>query len=250
MQTPYLKNNDDSVKNIRISPPIVLRKSHNKDNISSITKQTGLFKLKNSHVILYNKKSSVDTKNGGVILCDYKFKLKKLLKFKYNAKEEEKKYLESFLLWASSAGHEVSKDISDESIYEILKDIRTTTKSCFQHEKLLLNEKCPDLLLWKSGKKKMESNNVLMRIPTIGKTGKKGSRLENAKEFAYRVLNEAGINEYPYLHEIRSINPVLGKALDQLAAKEGVNIREWFPVFKGNPLIKHINEKLKITSNG
>ena len=95
-----------------------------------------------------------------------------------------------------------------------------------------LEQRCPILLCWITDKKKMEINGHLKRRETQSATGRKGSKLENSLEFTLRALSDAGIKKdnYPYLHEIRSTNKTLAKALDVYASRNNINLKDYFPV--------------------
>lgn len=201
---------------------------------------TGLKKVKKPIKIKISSRDTIDNNSK-----EFKIKLNlptnsNFLDKKSKSLEYEHAFIDRFIAWTRETDYESS----NSHIQAVLEFSRSELESSLKPEKTPLIERCPALMKWSPNKKEMEADNILNRIPTKGKkSGRKGSRLENAKEFIDRVFYDEKISKYPYLHEIRAINPHLGKSLDRLAYREKVDIREWIPVLDENPYKKHTEIK-------
>lgn len=89
-----------------------------------------------------------------------------------------------------------------------------------------LLKQCPELLQWTTNLNDMEERGILLRVETIQSTGIKGSRRENALEWALRMFEKAELGYIPYLHEIRAANPTLAHAIENFQYRHKAKLKD------------------------
>lgn len=173
---------------------------------------------------------------------DHKDNKINLLKKSPQVSLAESLYLKASLRLGEAYGYDMmrlknfieTQQIEDTSIkkyiHTILESGRQTLEKLFSPDKKPLAEKCPALKYWVADKNLMLEKGQIKRVKTVRSNGGKGSRYETPIEYTNRVLQEAGITERPFLHQIRAVNESLANAISIYKSRYSVSPEEDIPV--------------------